>query len=39
VRSAADHRTGKVRVVFHPKKASEQAVRSCIERAGYEVSP
>jgi copper chaperone CopZ len=39
VRSVADHKSGKVQVVFDPKKASEQAVRSCIERAGYEVSP
>jgi len=39
LRSSADHQTGKVRVVFDPKKASEQSVRSCVERAGYEVSP
>jgi hypothetical protein len=26
-------------VVFDPKKGSEQSVRSCVERAGYEVSP
>ncbi len=39
VRSAADHRVGYVRVVFDPARASEQSVRSCIERAGYEVLP
>ena len=39
LRSSADHQTGKVQVVFDPKKTSEQSVRSCIERAGYEVSP
>lgn len=39
MRSSADHQTGKVRVLFDPKKASEQSVRSCVERAGYEMSP
>jgi copper chaperone CopZ len=39
VRSSADHKTGKVVVVFDPKKVSEQSVRYCVERAGYEVSP
>ena len=39
VRSSADHQNGKVRVVFDPKKTSEQFVRSCVERAGYELSP
>jgi copper chaperone CopZ len=39
LRSSADHQTGKVQVVFDAKKTSEQSVRSCIERAGYEVSP
>lgn len=38
VRSAADHGAGQVRVVFDPTRTSEQAVRSCIEQAGYEVS-
>ena len=38
VRSVADHRAEQVRVVFDPRLTSEQAVRSCIERAGYEVS-
>ena len=37
VRSAADHQAEEVRVVFDPKRTSEQAVRSCIEQAGYEV--
>lgn len=39
LRNSADHKTGKVQVVFDPKKTSEQSVRSCVERAGYEVSP
>ncbi len=38
VRSVADHRAEQVRVVFDPRRTSEQAVRSCIEQAGYEVS-
>lgn len=39
LRSAADHQAAQVRVVFDPRRTSEQAVRSCIEQAGYEVSP
>ena len=39
VRSTANHQTGKVRVVFDTTRSSEQAVRSTIEQAGYEVSP
>jgi len=39
LRSAADHRAAAVRVMFDPNRTSEQAVRSCIEQAGYEVSP
>lgn len=35
VRSNADHRVGHVRVAFDPARTSEQAVRSCIEQAGY----
>lgn len=35
LRSNADHRAGHVRVVFDPARTSEQAVRSCIEQAGY----
>ena len=38
VRSVADHRAAQLRVVFDPTRTSEQAVRSCIEQAGYEVS-
>ena len=38
VRSAADHRAGQVWVVFDPTRTFEQAVRSRIEQAGYEVS-
>lgn len=38
VRSAADHQAGGVRVVFDPTRTSKEAVRSCIEQAGYEVS-
>lgn len=39
MRSVADHRGEQVRVVFDSKRTSEQAVRSCIQQAGYEVSP
>ena len=38
VRSAADHRAARVRVMFDPARTSEDAVRSCIERAGYAVA-
>jgi copper chaperone CopZ len=37
--SAADHRTARVRVMFDSARTSEGAVRSCIQRAGYEVAP
>jgi copper chaperone CopZ len=37
--SAADHRAARVRVMFDPARTSERAVRSCIERAGYSVTP
>jgi Cu+-exporting ATPase len=37
-RSTADHQAGRVRVVFDPTRTSKEAVRSCIEHAGYEVS-
>ena len=37
VRSAADRQVEEVRVMFDPNRTSEQAVRSCIEQAGYEV--
>ena len=39
VRSAADHQTEEVRVLFDPERTSEEALRSSIEQAGYEVSP
>ncbi len=38
LRSAADYRAAQVRVVFDPTRTSEEAVRSCIEQVGYEVS-
>lgn len=37
LRSAADHQAEEVRVVFDPSRISEQALRSTIEQAGYEV--
>ena len=39
VRSKADHQAGKVQVVIDPGRASEEAVRGAIEKAGYGVSP
>ena len=39
VRSAANHQTGRVRVVFDAARTSERSVRSTLEQAGYEVSP
>lgn len=36
--SAADHRSGEVRVVFDPSRISPEAVRACIVHAGYDVS-
>ncbi len=38
VRSKADHQRGLVTVVINPAKASEEAVRASIEKAGYGVS-
>jgi copper chaperone CopZ len=38
LRSAADHQAEEVRVVFDPNRTSEEALRACIEHAGYEVS-
>lgn len=38
MRSAADHRSGQIRVVFDPARTSAEAVRARIEQAGYEVS-
>lgn len=37
VRSAADHRAARVRVVFDPGRTSAGAVHSRIEQAGYAV--
>jgi copper chaperone CopZ len=37
VRSAADHRTARVSVVFDPARTSAEAVQSCITGAGYQV--
>ena len=39
VQSAADHRAAQVRVMFDPARTSEDAVRACVERAGYTVAP
>ncbi len=33
----ADHRSGEVRVVLDERRASEAAIRTSIERAGFEV--
>lgn len=38
VQSVADHRAERVRVMFDPGRTSQDAVRSCIERAGYTVA-
>lgn len=37
VRSQADHRAARVRVVFDPVRTSTLVVRARVERAGYEV--
>ena len=37
--SRADHRSGEVEVVFEPSRTPEEALRSCITQAGFEVSP
>jgi DNA-binding transcriptional MerR regulator len=39
VQTAADHGAAQVRVLFDPARTSESALRSCIERAGYSVTP
>ncbi len=39
LRNAADHQAGQVPVVFDRARTSQEAVRSCIEQAGYGVSP
>ena len=38
VRSSADHVSGDVTVVIDPPRATEAAVRTAIEQAGYEVA-
>ena len=35
----ADHRTGEVRVVLDDARISDAAIRTAIERAGFEVQP
>ena len=37
VRSAADHRAARVKVVFDPARASADTVQSRITQAGYQV--
>ncbi|MFB3820158.1 MAG: heavy-metal-associated domain-containing protein [Candidatus Methylomirabilales bacterium] len=37
--SSADWRAGRVHVAFDPARTAEQAIRACIEQAGYGVSP
>jgi copper chaperone CopZ len=39
VRSTADHRAARVKVVFDPERASAQDVQARITQAGYEVIP
>lgn len=39
VRSAADHRAARVKVVFDSARTSVQAVRARITETGYEVEP
>jgi copper chaperone CopZ len=38
VRSAADHRAARVKIIFDPARTSAQAVQARIEQAGYEVA-
>ncbi len=38
IRTTADHRTGRVRVVFDATRVSEQNVGNAVEQAGYEVA-
>ncbi len=35
----ADHRNGEVRVVLEGTRTSEEAIRTAIERSGFEVQP
>jgi Cu+-exporting ATPase len=37
VRSAADHRAARVKVVFDPARTSAETVQARIKQAGYEV--
>ncbi|HXG03943.1 MAG TPA: heavy-metal-associated domain-containing protein [Candidatus Binatia bacterium] len=37
VRSTADHRAARVKVVFDPRRTSAEAVQARIKQAGYEV--
>ena len=39
VRSAADHRAARVKVVFDPARTSAQAVQARIQQIGYELVP
>ena len=39
VRSSAAHTSGDVTVVIDPARATEEAVRSAIEQAGFQVTP
>ncbi len=38
IRSRADHETGQVTVVMNPARTNEEAVRTTVERAGFEVT-
>jgi copper chaperone CopZ len=38
VRSTADHRAARVKVVFDPARTSAQAVQARIQQSGYEVA-
>lgn len=38
VRSVADHRAARVKIVFDPARISPQAAQARIEQAGYEVA-
>ena len=37
-RATADHQSGAVRVAFDPARTTVQALRGCIEQAGYGVA-
>jgi copper chaperone CopZ len=38
MRSAADHRAARVKIVFDPARTSAQTVQTRIKQAGYEVA-